>query len=167
LIVQTAFDLPDEELEERDQLFLSQISQHGFYSTSVTADEDRPRFTYSTGFWLNAGHPEVIIFSLPSGVAHDLLWDIFRMAQSGLSLPVGIPFDSLANLHTCTFPVSEGARKEFLCWADWFYCRSVFPCLQLVWPDQAGVFPWENGFSDRFANSQPDISANGWSRHLG
>jgi hypothetical protein len=31
-----------------------------------------------------------------------------------------------------------------------------------VWPDRAGVFPWEAGFDPAFAGDQVDLTEDGW-----
>jgi hypothetical protein len=34
--------------------------------------------------------------------------------------------------------------------------------LQIVWPDHEGLFPWQQGFDQTFADDQPDLTENGW-----
>jgi len=47
-------------------------------------------------------------------------------------------------------------------WSMWFHGGSGFDCWQIVWPDRAGIFPWEDGFDATFAGDQRDLTENGW-----
>ena len=58
--------------------------------------------------------------------------------------------------------VSKRHYRTYLGWSRWFYRGNNFPCLQLIWSDRTGVFPWQLGASQEFANSQPDLSPKGW-----
>ena len=60
------------------------------------------------------------------------------------------------------FPVAKRHYANHLGWSRWFYAGDDFPCQQIVWPDRAGLFPWEAGFDPTFANKQPDLTEHGW-----
>jgi hypothetical protein len=47
-------------------------------------------------------------------------------------------------------------------WSRWFYGGDAFPCLQIVWSDRDGRFPWQSGFDPALAGLQPDLTENGW-----
>lgn len=161
--MRTALDAPADLLDEHEQSFVAQIREHGWFRTSVLAEEDLPGFSYTTGFALNAGAPELIIFSMKIEVAHDVLWDLFRDVQAGRPLPCGVRTDAVfANLPAYVFPVARKHYAEHLGWSLWFYGGNDFDCWQIVWPDRAGVFPWEDGFDVAFAGDQPDLTENGW-----
>ena len=165
--MQTALDLPAARLDQHEQEFVAQIREHGWYSTSVFGDEVGPGFTYTTGFWVNIGMPEVILFALGSKVAHDVLWDVYREAKGGRQFPTGVHVpDIFANMDTVLFPVGRQYYAEYLGWSRWFYGGDEFPCVQLVWPDKTGCFPWHDGFEERFKGLQPDLSAEGWVKTL-
>ncbi len=56
--------------------------------------------------------------------------------------------DILLNGNVCFVEVPLQLYDKYLGTAIWFYRKSPrpFPCLQLVWPDRDGRFPWETGF---------------------
>jgi hypothetical protein len=58
--------------------------------------------------------------------------------------------------------VANRFYADHLGWTRWFYGGDRFPCLQIVWPDRAGVFPWEPGFDATFSNDQADLTEHGW-----
>ena len=165
--MRTALDEPADRMDQHEQEFVTQIRECGWFSTSVFADDEGPGFSYTTGFWVNLGVPEVILFSLDSKIAHDVLRDIYRDAKNGRRFPTAARVsDIFASTHAFLFPVSRRHYAEYLGWSRWFYGGDEFPCLQLVWPDKAGRFPWDDGFEERFKGLQPDISPEGWVKAL-
>jgi len=56
-------------------------------------------------------------------------------------------------------PIIRGADEGE---SRWFYGGDDFPCLQIVWPDRAGRFPWEADFDAQFEGNQPDLTEQGW-----
>jgi len=165
--MRTALDMPTDELDQHEQNFVAKIRELGWFSTSVFEDEEGPGFSYSSGFWVNLGVPEVIVFSLGADIAHDVLWDIYRDTKGGRRFPTGARVsDIFATNDAVLLPVGKQHYAEYLGWSRWFYRGDEFPCVQLVWPDKAGCFPWQDGFAERFKGLQPDLSAEGWVKAL-
>ena len=161
--MQTALDISPTVLDEKERSFVGLVREHGWFRTSVLGDEKGPGFSYTTGFWLSANQPELIIFSMKAEIAHDVYWDLFRDAKAGHQLAVGRRTDAVfANLPAYAFPVAKKHYASFLGWSRWFYAGGAFPCLQIVWPDRAGLFPWESGFDISFQPDQPDLTEQGW-----
>lgn len=161
--MRTPLDVPPDALDEGEQSFVAKVREHGWFRTSVSGDDEGPGFSFTTGFWVNANHPEVIIFSTKDEIAHDVFWDLFRDAKSGQPLPLGKRTDAVfANLPAYAFLVAKQHYRSFLGWSRWFYGGDDFPCLQIVWPDRTGRFPWESGFDTAFSADQPDLTDRGW-----
>ena len=161
--MQTALDVPASELDVHEKNFVANIRAHGWFDNGVMADDEGPGFSYTTGFWITLGFPEIIVFSLKQEIAHDILWDVFREAKSGRQISPGKYADNIfANGGAYFFPVAKQHYYDYLGWSRWFYRGDDFPCLQLVWPDTREAFPWQSGFEDRFRNDQPDLSPDGW-----
>ena len=116
---------------------------------------------------MTTGQPELIMFGIKREIAHDVLWDLFREAKAGAALPIGELTDkAFANLLAYAFPVSKRFYSDYLGWSRWFYGGDEFPCLQIVWPDREGAFPWEPGFDAAFAADQTDLTESGWKTAL-
>jgi hypothetical protein len=159
----TALQAPDEALDVHEKNFIAKIREHGWFGTNVLAEEDLPCFTYTTGFWLTLGVPEIIVFGLQSKTAHDIFWEIFRDLKAGDTLPHLTPNgDLLGNHDAYLFPVQKEQYAEHLGWGRWFYAGNDFPCSQLVWPDREGRFPWDTDFDPEVVGSQIDIAEGGW-----
>lgn len=162
--MKTALELHETELDSADRDFLAQIHEHGWFSTRVfDPEKQEPDFTYSTGLFHSLGHPEIIVFSLPKQVSHEILWDIYRDIRKGnLPKPATQLSGIFGNYQAVLLPVSKDFYAEHLGWSRWFYRGDNFPCLQLIWPDRAGVFPWQPGFDPTFAGDQPDLTDGSW-----
>lgn len=158
----SALDANPQKLDEHERNFVSIVREHGWHHMRVAADNEGPDFSYTTGFWL-LGFPEIIVFATKQEIASDVLWDMFRSQKSGQSYPVAaVRNDIFANLPACLLPVSQRYYREYLGWSRWFYAGDTFSCLQLVWTDREGNFPWQPGFSSEFDDDQPDLSDENW-----
>ena len=159
----TALDTPAEALDDSERSFVANVREHGWFDTAVLGDAEGPGFSYTTGLWANTGQPELIMFGIEREMAHDVFWDLFRDAQAGVPLAVGASTDRVfANLPAYALPVSKRFYRDYLGWSRWFYGGDEFPCLQIVWPDRSGIFPWEVGFDTAFAADQIDLAEHGW-----
>ena len=57
-------------------------------------------------------------------------------------------------------PLDLSFYEEYLGYATWFY-RSLpqpYPAMQCIWPDKAGLFPYEAGYDSRFSTLQRLLS---------
>ena len=159
----TALDAPANALDPDETSFVASIRENGWFDTSVTGDEKGPGFSYTSGLWVNACQPEVIMFSIKREIAHDVFWDLYRDAQAGKGLTLGTRTDEVfAELPAYAFPVAKRYYREYLGWNRWLYSGDDFPCIQIVWSDRAGMFPWQAGFDPAFAHDQPDLTESGW-----
>lgn len=159
--MRTALDAPSSGLDADERSFVAALREYGWFRTTVMADEDGPGFSYTTGFWLSAGFPEIILFALGDDTAHAILSDLFNDMQAGTTPVVGTPAPGiLGNNEAALIPVDPAHYQEYLGWSLWFYGGNDFPCLQLVWPDPEGRFPWQPGFEERFVGLQPDLSGH-------
>ncbi len=159
----TALDAPADKLDDQEKAFVVQVREHGWFRTSVFDDEDGPGFSYTSGFWVKQKAPEIIVFSMRSELAHDVLWDMYRDAADGTVFPIGQRLSNVfANIEAIFLPVAKSFYPTYLGWSRWFYGGDDWPCVQLVWPDAHGKFPWEASYEERFANSQPNLTGEDW-----
>ncbi|MGY4308021.1 hypothetical protein ACVIJ6_005264 [Bradyrhizobium sp. USDA 4369] len=162
--MRTALDADPDRLDEHERKFVAKIREHGWFAMHVGADENGPGFTYTTGFWLKFGHPELIVFSLPHQVAHDTFWHLYRELEAGRRIPVDVSSpDIFTNAPAMLLPVSSRHYADHLGFSRWFYGGDGFECLQLIYPDRAGHFPWSSSASAQIRTAQPDLTERGWS----
>jgi hypothetical protein len=162
--MRTALDADPATFDEYKASFVAEVRKSGWFQTCVFGDESGPAFSYTTGFWLKFNRPEVITFSLHPDVAQDAFSNMYRDLENGREFPVGAPVDKiLRKLPVVLLPVPEWRFKDYLGGSRWFYGGDKFQCLQLVWPDRKGKFPWQVGFSSKLLKEQPDLTAANWS----
>lgn len=159
----TALDAEESKLDESERKFVSSIREHGWFNTHILASEEGPEFNFTTGFQLNLGAPEVVVFGLRDRVAHSVLWDVYRCIKAGENYEVGTFYPAfLEGFNVCFQMVDKTYYPEYMGWSRWFYDGDNFDCWQLIWPDKQGKFPWENGFESNLLHVQPDLSAGQW-----
>lgn len=165
--MKTALQLSESSLDEGERQFLKAIREHGWFCTRVFDGEgNEPDFSYSTGFLESHNFPEIIVFSLPKEVSHSVLWDLWRDIEASKKPPVGKRIIGIfGNADAVLLPVGKSAYAEHLGWNRWFYRGDNFECLQLIWPDREGRFPWEDDFDKDFEGKQPDLTEGGWRSH--
>jgi Domain of unknown function (DUF4262) len=161
--MRTALDADPAHLDRHEQNFVENIRKHGWFGTHVASDDDGPGFGYTTGFWLKFRFPELIVFSLSRRVAHDTFWYMYRRIEAGKHFAIGEPEDDIfQNVAAVLLPASPQEYQSHLGWSRWFYGGDEFQCLQLVFPDLNGYFPWSDRASDSFRASQPDSTKSNW-----
>lgn len=110
----------------------------------------RPAFSYTIG--LTAKNlPELSIYGLGMGVAHQLLNMLASEMVNGRSFVPGELITDLANM---PFHVVRSIDLTDLSAARHFYDDKI-TALQVVWPDPAGKFPWEDDFDIEMLPLQP------------
>jgi hypothetical protein len=161
--METRLDSPRYELDEAERSFVDGIRQHGWMQTQALDEDDKPGFCFTTGFEASIGHPEILAFKIDKRVANETFWVLFRCAQNGKPVPRAVRTGGiLPDDDAYVFPVARRHYANYLGWSRWFYRGDDFECLQIVWPDEAGVFPWEDGFDSKYADAQIDLSERGW-----
>ena len=165
--VPCALDRSPDTFNEHEKKIVANIREHGFQTTSVGAGTDTPSFSYTTGLWRMASIPEILIPTLQASVSHSLFHHIHRQAQHGFVPPIGVPVSDVMMGYDCYFfPIAASAYEDYPLSSNWFYGNRDYPCLQLVWADEVGLFPWQSGFNEKFRDDQPDLSPDGWLAHL-
>jgi Domain of unknown function (DUF4262) len=148
----------DLDLNEKDVKLLETLERWGWFVTKVGASGSEPAFAYSMGLYENFKHPEIILFGLGLEVMHQLINDVGKRIQQGQRYDEAQKNDDLLKGYTCEFrKVNPIHYNGLLNYAIWYYKGSSFPVLQLIWPDPAGCFPWEDGFDERFRKKQPRL----------
>lgn len=123
----------------------AKIAAHGWTVIGVfpTPEDPGPSFAYTVGL-SGKGLPELAIYGLHAQIAHSLLNEVARrMVESGTALQngdriEGVLFDDVA-LATVAMTDTTDLTLVRECYG------AVAAAVQVVWPDRAGVLPWEEG----------------------
>ena len=140
---------------EADKVVISNVREHGCHIVGIP-DGD-PEFAFSIGLYLNYGHPEVIIIGLDGNDAADIINDIRDRAAKGHKFSDrDVCDDLIVDYKVCFVDVPLEAYRNYLGTAIWFYKKMPrpFPCLQMVWQDREGRFPWDAEAGEDFKDYQ-------------
>lgn len=130
------------------------VAHHGWAVLSIHADVDTPPYSYTVGL-TEKGLPEIILFGVPPDAAQPVLEILAKELVDGKSYGENTPLTRVfAGVNAYLKPVPEIAAREKMWLASEFYPKRMAG-LQLVWPDEAGVFPWQDGFNENLRLAQP------------
>jgi hypothetical protein len=146
----------DDATDDVERKVLADVEEHGLHIVHIPTDDDGPGYSFTIGLWHNFEQPEVVVFGLPMEVAEELLNALADDADGGKRFLADERHEGLLVGYPVRFvAVPVELHGEFLGTAVWAYAASEFPCVQMVWPDKQGRWPWEPGVRDGFAQAQP------------
>jgi hypothetical protein len=143
------------------------IERVGWVAIGVMPTEDDPidPFTYTLNLWRKFDHPELIVTGMRQEVAHSMIAGFISRIEQGdrfdtsLDHPKALQGQGDKTYTAAIRPVTPTQRDEHLRFADWWNGGEDFPAMQIVWPDPAGLFPWEDGYDRRYL--QPLLTDDG------
>jgi hypothetical protein len=143
--------LRETELNALDERTISQIEEYGCSILSVGRDcKEDFTWTYSIGLFDTCGRPDLITIGLPFKTAHSCLNEAASRLRAGVDLTKERQKDLIGNVDCDLRPVDPKWVKRLMNWANWYYGRSDYPVLQVVYPDLENRFPEDEGFNRRF-----------------
>ena len=125
--------------------------------TAGWALEKGDRLCYTIGLHERFDFPEIAIVGLTPVATKGLVDLVVDQLEGGVSIPVDVPLVGLLdNDLRCFFMTVDVVTnvEHFATGIAWRRGR-MFPCVQLVWPDRAGVLPFEAGCDPRTVSVQP------------
>ncbi len=141
-----------------DETLFRNVREHGCHIMGIGGDAQSTHYGFSIGLYLNYAHPELVLFGLDTGVACDIINGVRDRAAAGKTFAAGDVSDEfLVDCKVCFVEVPLSAYRAYLGTAIWFYAKlpRPFPCLQIVWPDKDGHFPWEAACDPELKAYQP------------
>lgn len=137
----------DERMDAYERTARQMIDEHGWMLQGVfpTQAEPGPDFVYTVGLTKWNWHPEIIVFGLPHRVGGNLLNQLGAQVRDGRRYAAGEVLDDLLVDYPAHL-VAVADTAEHFGMARRLYGPDI-TALQLVWPDQDGRFPWEQGFA--------------------
>ncbi len=134
---------------------LKSIEKSGLALVFDDGGEDHPPYAYTTGLWDSAGSPELVVFGLGKDLASGVFARAFDEMKSGaLVLSDGARWSGVIANFDCKWRRVHPTQltTERFGTALWYrHHRSGryddLNMYQLVWPDTAGRFPWDEGCS--------------------
>lgn len=114
-------------------------------------------YTYTFGLEARYGHPELVIFGMQPAMARRLMDLVVAQVSAGVQLPVGTPFVGLLDndLRAALVPVVVDEVAALFPTCTDIYGEQDWRMTQFVWPAANGAFPWEDGWPEELAHTQP------------
>jgi hypothetical protein len=140
-----------------DEVLFRNVRERGCHLMGISADVG-VGYVFSIGLYLNYGHAELILFGLDPNDACLIINEVRDRVVEGREYFAGdVCADLPLDRKVCFVEVPLDAYRDYLGTAIWFYAKlpRPFPCLQIVWSDRDGRFPWETGCDARLKEYQP------------
>jgi hypothetical protein len=139
-----------------EQKVVDDVAKFGWHCVNILAEGDLGPYSFTIGLQQSYGHSELIIFGLPSKVAHEVLNIAIKAIQNGAPIDLSSPTDQLLEGYPCLFvKVPESEYYEHVGFCRWYYQGNNFTLHQIVWPTRDGHFPWHPSVSESFRANQP------------
>jgi hypothetical protein len=142
-------------LNKVEQNIVDHVERIGWSVMSVAprADSDDPQewFSYTIGLPKTFGWPEIICFGLDARLGHALLNDaVGQLKEDGLTPTHGLLLAKVIKGGNVRFVDAQRIPLSYLNSARWFAEHSGLGSeplkrLQMLWPDEHGVFPDDPG----------------------
>jgi hypothetical protein len=78
-----------------EQKVIDDIAKYGWHCVNILAEGDDGPFSFTVGLFHTYKHPELIIFGLPSSVAHQVLQVAVDAIHDGKPIDMSQPTDEL------------------------------------------------------------------------
>lgn len=123
------------------------------------ADPPSPAYAYSIGVPELCQFPEILVCGLTPVAANGLISLVIDARRGNTEIPLGVELIGLLdNDLRCLFAPLDPASAASWCptAAAWYRGRE-FPLVQLIYPDRAGVLPYEADYDPRMRLAQPVV----------
>lgn len=165
MVPQTVLEAPRDRFDPQQTRFIQRIEEYGWTGTFVDAGSKGPGFSYTTGFYNSLGVPDLIAFSIPYEPMNEIFWDLYRRQKEGERFALGVPLTDVLgdDVPVVFLPINRARHKDYVTWTTWFHLGRPFDCVQMVWSDKSGRFPWQAGSSGDLRVFQEDMTPGYWS----
>jgi Domain of unknown function (DUF4262) len=152
------YDPADFQLDHAEALRIL-IERDGFTVEPVRPDtaSGRPAFAYTVGLEETSNRPELAVVGLSGDAASGVLGDFADHVMGGGEMPTEALFQGIlpGGLACALLPVDLDRWGEWFAGLSDYYQHLPYRVLQLVYPDPAGRFPWDDDVN-------PDLRAAQW-----
>lgn len=126
-----------------------------FTGAEVEGLDQTVSMAYTVGL-SDTGFPEMVVFGLPENSAGYLINDAAALLRQN-KLPLNVKISDIAN-----FPLvfKEVISSEGYMNVTNRRAGKVVPAIQMIWPNRAGKFPWEDGADEYFKKIQIPLYEN-------
>lgn len=137
----------------------SLVRREGFAFLCIGQDVDAPPYAYTVGLTETYGCPELLIFGVGQQTAGPVFHAVVDKIKAGARFSNGDVLLDVLSVPCAMKAVSAEAALPFaLNVASRYKDTAQVPAFQqLVYPDKAGVFPWEAGYDKGLKRIQTEL----------
>lgn len=135
------------------------VAEHGYHLMYVGPGDGDPSMAYTVGLWKSWRHPELLVAGHTMNDSNAILSAYAEAVRNGQRFHGGSVDDDQFNLPVAFLPITAAAPDGPL--SDRFAVAHVlaetgdFEALQVVTPDDAGRFPWDEDCDAAVVQTQP------------
>ena len=149
------FKLP-KAVDSMDIQVLSNVKEYGFHIVWIQSGGTEPDYCFTIGLEYSYKHPEIILIGLPISTTKSIINNLGSKIRTGQRF---IDDDQCINISSQRLMMKKmhpSHYRDYLGYFLWFYRSLKTPpdVMQLVWSDESGKFPWDEGCSDKCVKSQ-------------
>jgi Domain of unknown function (DUF4262) len=149
------------EQEAQEAVVIRNIEQFGLSVMLIDGTDYLPACAYTVGLFETFKHPELITFGLSASTLHEVLNVGGEFVKQGQVLrPETVYPEFFEGVDATMVRVDPRNVPDYFGYAIWYHKTTQFPCLQLVWTDRKGRYPWEAGFDKHLRALQPLLDRN-------
>lgn len=137
----------------------SLIRSEGFAFICISADETVPPYAYTVGITETYGCPELLIFGVGEQIANVVFHAVVDKIKNGSRFVDGDLLVDVLNLPCAIKAISDEAARPFALnvFARYEGASQRPSFQQIVYPDRASVFPWEQGYDESMRPIQIEL----------
>ena len=135
------------------------IRSAGFAYICVSQEGRTPPFAYTIGLTETYGCPELLIFGVGQQVANAVFHGMVEKMKTGARFADGDVVTQVLNVPCAIKAVSGEAAHPFVLNVTSRYNGGAHSLAfqQVVYPDQAGLYPWEIGYAASMRQVQTEL----------
>ncbi len=134
----------------------SDIKKYGVHIVHVLDEDDDPNFSYTIGLYEVYKKPEIIMIGQSQELHQVILNNMAYDYKEGRTLINGNLEENILDDYKCMIvEVDKKHYDEYLGIAIDYYKGNNFPVMQIIWPTQSGMFPYDKEAPDGFKKWQP------------
>lgn len=146
--------------DDLGKIVLNNIAEFGWHAINVIEDDTHPPWSYTIGLYDTWEHPEFIVIGRSRATSHAMLKaladDIEIDSPPNL---LGAASHKLLGLQCHFIEVNPRYYADYVGFALWHYRKRRFPLYQIIWPNEEGLYPWDESASDAFKEWQPVLGS--------
>jgi hypothetical protein len=149
--------------EEFFQKIDSFIRSDGFAFIYISPEAHAPSFSYTVGLTETYGCAELMIFGVGEKIANVVFRTVVEKIKGGARFKDGDVLVDVLNLPCAIKQVlGEAARPFALNVVSRYEEADYSPTFQqIIYPDKAGVFPWQTGYDESMRKIQRELWRRG------